>query len=52
MILTTRRSYQREILVKHLKRSKVLKAAGYDFSTQPYFVEYANKEMLADKYYK
>ena len=30
----------------------MLKAAGYNFSAQPYFVHYANKEMLADKFYK
>lgn len=40
VILTTRRSYQREILVRQLFRSRALNTANYAFEENMYFQKY------------
>ena len=42
IILTSRRSRMREVLVKQLKASPELIRAGFNFADSPYFQNYTN----------
>ena len=40
VILTSKRSYQRELLIKQLIQSEELGSAGFDFENSAYFRKY------------
>ena len=50
LILTSRRSYQRQILVKLLYRHPELSNQGFDFSKSLYFTNYMNRQTAESTY--